>query len=158
MNTKLVPYSSGPAWMVPVGRVLFALIFVTSAPNLFTYTTVEMVAGHGVPYAPILVPIAGLLALLGGLSIAFGYKTRVGASLLVLFLVPVTIFMHNFWDVYDPGLRQMQGINFMKNLALLGGAFAFAFFGAGPMSVDAPKGLTESKPVSLPHHSDRKAA
>jgi putative oxidoreductase len=82
------------------------------------------------------VPLSGLLALAGGLSILLGYRARAGAWLIILFLAPVTMMMHNFWSVADPMMRQMQMANFMKNLALAGGALLIAYFGAGPMSLD----------------------
>lgn len=77
---------------------------------------------QGVPIASLTVPLSGVIALMGGLSILFDYKAKIGADLIVLFLVPVTLMMHNFWAVYDPGLRVMQLGHFMKNLALIGAA------------------------------------
>ena len=88
----------------------------------------------------LLVPLAGLIALAGGLSIALGFHAKAGAWLLVLFLVPVTLTMHRFWAEKDPMLIQMQQVNFLKNLALLGGVLLIGQFGAGPMSVDARRG------------------
>ena len=85
----------------------------------------------------IAVPVAGIIAMLGGLSIAIGFHARWGAILLIIFLIPVTLFMHAFWKVGDPAMQQMQMANFLKNIALLGGALAFLYFGAGPVSVDA---------------------
>jgi putative oxidoreductase len=91
----------------------------------------------GVPFASLAVPLSGLLAFAGGLSILLGFKARVGAWLIVLFLVPVTVMMHNFWAIGDPGAAQMQMVMFMKNVAILGGALMITYFGAGPVSVDA---------------------
>jgi putative oxidoreductase len=68
------------------------------------------------------VPISGLMAIIGGLSVAFGYQARWGAWLLVLFLVPVTLSMHNFWAEKDPIMFQIQFAMFMKNVSLLGAA------------------------------------
>ena len=73
----------------------------------------------------------------GGLSILFGYKAKIGAWMLVLFLVPVTFMMHRFWGVSDPQAAQMQMIMFMKNISILGGALLITQFGAGPVSFDA---------------------
>jgi putative oxidoreductase len=92
---------------------------------------------HGVPMAGLLVPISGILAVAGGLSVVLGFHARVGAWLLVLFLVPVTLMMHAFWSVPEPQAAQMQMVSFMKNLSMLGGALMIAYFGAGPLSLDA---------------------
>jgi putative oxidoreductase len=123
--------------IVLLARIFFAFIFVYSARNHFTAMGVNYAASAGVPAANILVPLSGLLALIGGLSVAFGFKARWGAWLLVLFLVPVTFMMHNFWSVADPTVRQMQMVNFMKNIALLGGSLLITYFGAGPVSIDS---------------------
>jgi len=123
-------------YAVPLGRILFALIFVMSAPGHFTGKTIGYAASHGVPMASILVPISGLIALAGGLSILLGFWARCGGWLIVLFLVPVTLTMHNFWAVTDPMQAQMQHIMFMKNLAMLGGALLISYFGRGPVSLD----------------------
>jgi putative oxidoreductase len=94
-------------------------------------------AQQGVPIAGLLVPLSGVIALAGALSVLLGYRARIGAGLLVLFLVPVTVMLHNFWAVADPMMAQMQQVMFLKNLSMLGGALLIAHFGAGPLSVDA---------------------
>ncbi|HET6384880.1 MAG TPA: DoxX family protein, partial [Armatimonadota bacterium] len=81
--------------------------------------------------------MSGLLALAGGLSILLGYRATIGAWVLVQFLVPVTFLMHRFWVISDPQAAQMQMINFMKNMSMLGGALLITQFGAGPASIDA---------------------
>ncbi|MCE9581467.1 MAG: DoxX family protein [Planctomycetes bacterium] len=121
---------------VPAGRCLFAAIFILAAPGHFTAKTIASAAEHGVPLANVLVPFSGILAFLGGLSIALGYKSRIGAWLLVLFLVPVTLVMHNFWAVADPAAAQIQQIMFMKNVSMLGMALFLTWVGPGPMSLD----------------------
>jgi putative oxidoreductase len=123
--------------IVLLGRVLFSLIFITSSLNHFSAETIGFAASQGVPLANILVPISGVLAAVGGLSIALGFKARLGAWLIVLFLVPVTLMIHDFWTFTNPMEREMQMIHFMKNISMLGGALLIAYFGAGPLSIDA---------------------
>ena len=64
--------------------------------------------------------MTGLMLLLGGLSIVLGIYPFVSIVLLVAFLVPVSLMMHNFWKLEDPQLRMSDKINIMKNMALLG--------------------------------------
>jgi putative oxidoreductase len=127
-------------YLVPLGRALFAAIFIASGLSHFSRESVDYAAGAGVPIANILVPVAGILALLGGLSILLGYHARVGAWLLVAFLVPVTLMMHRFWAVSDPTMARIQFVMFMKNLSMFGGALLITYFGSGPVSVDAARG------------------
>jgi putative oxidoreductase len=120
-----------------VGRILYALLFIAAAPGHFSADTIGYAASQGVPLASLAVPASGLLALLGGLSIALGYKARLGALALIAFLVPVTFMMHNFWSVPDPTMHQLQMVMFMKNIGLIGGALTFLVNGAGALSLDA---------------------
>jgi putative oxidoreductase len=122
--------------IVPVGRILFALIFVASVMGHFSSAEITEAAAHGVPLASVMVPLAGILALVGGLSIALGYRARLGALLLIVFLVPVTLFMHRFWGLPDPQAAMMQKVNFMKNLSLIGACLLIAYHGSGPYSLD----------------------
>ena len=124
------------SYLVVAGRVLYALIFVMAGPGHFTANTIAYSASKGVPLASILVPLSGIIALAGGLSIALGYRAKWGGWLIVLFLVPVTIMMHNFWAMTDPNMAQMQQIMFMKNVSMLGAALLIAYFGSGPLSVE----------------------
>jgi putative oxidoreductase len=123
--------------VVLLGRFLFALIFVMSGPNHFASQTIAYAASQGVPLASIAVPFSGVIALAGGLSILLGYRAKIGAWLIVLFLAGVTPMLHNFWAVTDPMMHQMQMIMFMKNVSMLGGALLISQFGAGPWSLDA---------------------
>lgn len=124
-------------YLVPAARVLFAAVFVMAAPGHFGGESIANAAAHGVPAAEALVPLSGLLALLGGLSVAFGFKARLGAVLLIAFLVPVTVMMHDFWAVADPAAAKLQQVMFMKNVTMLGGALLILYYGAGPISMDA---------------------
>src|ERR1700679_926111 len=102
------------------GRILFSLLFLMTAMGHFSSGSIGYATSQGVPAAGFLVPFSGVLAVLGGLSIAFGYKAKWGAWLLVLFLLPVSFMMHRFWGVADPMMMQMQMAMFMKNMSMLG--------------------------------------
>ena len=125
------------AWLAPLGRVLFALIFVASGLSHFSRPTIAYAASQGVPFAGFFVPLAGVLAILGGLGVALGFEARIAALLLVIFLVPVTLKMHAYWTVTDPMAAMNLRIHFMKNVSMLGAALFFLWSGAGPVSLDA---------------------
>jgi putative oxidoreductase len=73
-----------------------------------------------IAWAPVMIMIAIALLLAGGFSILLGFKEKLGASLLIIFLVPTTILFHQFWFV-DGSLRELQIQHFLKNCAILGG-------------------------------------
>ncbi len=118
-----------------LGRILYSAIFIFSAPNHFRAQYIGFAAAQGVPLAPLAVPLSGLIAGLGGLSIALGYRARLGAWLIVLFLVPVTLMLHRFWGLSDPQAAMLQLAMFMKNLSMLGAALLIARIGSGPLSL-----------------------
>jgi len=126
-------------FLFPLGRVLFSLIFIVGAARHFTQEGIQHAAALGVPAAALLVPSSGIMAIAGGLSVALGYKTRWGAWILVLFLVPVTWWMHGFWRWSDPAEIHTQLAMFAKNLSMLGAALLISGFGAGPASLDEKK-------------------
>jgi putative oxidoreductase len=136
LHTDVTGASAG-AFITLAGRILFSAIFIVSGFFHFSQQDIAYAAQKGIPMAGFLVPASGILALLGGLSVLLGYRAKVGAWLLVVFLVPVTLLMHNFWAVKDPLTAQIQMAMFMKNLSMLGGALLISQFGAGPLSLDA---------------------
>jgi putative oxidoreductase len=122
---------------VPLGRVLLALIFIMSGYGKITGWpgVVGAVEAKGLPI-PMLFGAGAILAELGGgLLVALGFKARLGALMLIIFTVVTTIVFHNFWAYEGPD-RQMQMINFMKNLSMTGGLLLILGYGAGPLSVD----------------------
>ena len=126
-------------YLVLLGRILYALIFVMAGPGHFTANTIAFAASKGVPLASIAVPLSGIIATAGGLSIAAGFNAKWGGWLIVLFLVPVTVMIHDFWAMTDPNMAQVNQIMFMKNLSMLGAALLITYFGSGPLSVDNRK-------------------
>lgn len=117
-----------------IGRVLFALIFITS--GLSHLTKLEAMAGYAqykkVPAAKLSVIVSGLMILIGGLYIALGIYADLGALLIALFLAPAAFMMHAFWKETDATAKQNETISFFKNLSLAGAALIiFVLVGTG---------------------------
>jgi len=129
--------SSWHASMALIGRWLIAAIFLTSGIAKLTDTagTVAHMTSAGIPYADTLATVAGVAEILGGISIGVGLLTRVGAFGLILFMIPTTLIFHAFWN-YHGDARMPQMVNFMKNLAIIGGLAALTGLGAGRFSID----------------------
>jgi len=106
------------------GRVLFGGFFAFNGLNHFLQ--LGFMAGYaqmkGVPAPALAVALTGVLLLAGGLSILVGAWPRIGVALLVLFLLPTSLIMHDFWSVPDPMQRVAEMTSFMKNMALAGAA------------------------------------
>ena len=132
-------YRMRTSWAAPIGRLLLSLIFLMSGLNkIIDWSgTQEYMAARGMFLVPLFLLAAILFEIVGGLSVLAGFKARVGALLLIAFLVPVTLVFHGFWRYADPE-RTVEMIQFMKNLAILGGLLVVLAHGAGPLSFDAP--------------------
>jgi putative oxidoreductase len=64
--------------VVLLGRVLLSAIFIAAAPRHFTREGIAHAAALGVPLAPLLLPLSGVLALAGGISLLLGYRAQWG--------------------------------------------------------------------------------
>jgi putative oxidoreductase len=119
------------------GRLLLALLFLMSGFGKITgfAGTAGYMASKGLPMVEVLLAITIVIELAGALMIISGYKARLGAAALFLWMIPVTFLFHNYWAM--PAEQQMiQQIMFMKNLSIMGGLLIVMGLGSGPMSVD----------------------
>ena len=114
-----------------LGRLMIAAIFLASAIGnkiLQFKATADYMQQEGVPLPTLaLVGAIGLL-LLGGLSLILGAWTRIGAFFLLVFIVAATYYFHDFWKFADATQRQLQTIQFMKNIAIAGGGLVLSTF------------------------------
>lgn len=120
------------------GRLMIAMIFLLSAVGnkipQFNEVAAYM-AAEGVPMPSIMLAGAIVFLIAGSLSVIVGYKIRIGAALLLVFLVLATYFFHDFWN-FEGEAQQMQMIQFMKNLSMMGSMLFLMANGAGAFSLD----------------------
>lgn len=106
-----------------IGRVLFALILLSSGLNHFKHT--EHMAGYAsfkkVPAPKQSVLLSGVLMTLGSLSIILGVAADLGALVMALLLLVMAVKMHDFWTA-DEASKQSETINFFKNISMAGAA------------------------------------
>ena len=121
-----------------LGRVLLAAIFLVSGSGklMDPAGTSAYMASKGIPMATFLMWGSLSFELLGALSLILGFRARIGALLLILFLIPTTLIFHNFWGLAG-NERMLQMLNFLKNAAIMGGLLLVCAYGAGPLSLDA---------------------
>lgn len=104
-----------------IGRIILGLFFINSGFNHFS--NLGMIAGYAgskkIPLPKFSAFISGLFLLFGGLSILLGVYQIIGIILIAIFLLFAAFFIHNFWAI-SKEQRQMEKVNFMKNLALVG--------------------------------------
>lgn len=125
-----------------IARVFLALLFVPAGFNKIAgfAGTVGYITSKGVPLPEVAAAIAVAVELGLGLLLLVGLQTRWAALGIALFTLVITFIFHNFWAVPADQVM-LQQLNFLKNIAIVGGLFSVAAWGGGAWSVDARRGL-----------------
>ena len=137
-----------------LGRLLLCTIFLLAAVGnkIPRFSDVAKVMGSvGVPAPQLLLAGAIVFLLAGSLSVIVGYKARIGAALLLTFLVLASYYFHAFWNL-EGQAQQEQMIQFMKNLSMMGAMLFIVANGSGPMSLDSwltKRSATAQEPAML---------
>ena len=110
------------SWLNRIARVLLCLVFIHAVIGKLTGFAgpATAIAAKGLPLAPVLLVAAIVLMAVGTALVISGWRSRLGAILLLVFLVPTTLLFHG--DVADAGER----IQLFKNLAIMGGLLLVA--------------------------------
>jgi putative oxidoreductase len=114
--------------------IYIVLIGTMSGFHHFSHQTVDYAVSKNFPPASFLVPVSGILAIAGAISIVLDHRARLGAWLIVVFLVLVTLMIHNFWAITDPMTKQVQAAMFMKKVSMLGGALLIIGLAQAPLA------------------------
>lgn len=120
-----------------LGRILIASYFLVSGLTKVTSfeSSLLLYQQQDVPYPALVLYISTLLLIAGGIFVFLGYKTRLGAFLLMLALLPSTFIFHNFWGDQEGDLI-FQAVFFFKDIAIVGGLFYVISRGGGLCSID----------------------
>ena len=117
------------------GRVMFTLIFFLSGVAHFTdLNRFVALMPAAIPFRTFWVMISAVVELVGATLIVTDRYPRLGAWLIVVFLVPVTITVHGVAMLTAPD-QQMQRIQtsfFLKGVAMTGAALLITQLGARP--------------------------
>jgi putative oxidoreductase len=136
---------------ITFGRILFAVLFIyAGATKLFAIqATADSIAAKVVipaviaPYTsqletltgmstPHMLAIAvGAFEIVAGLMIAVNFAVRFFAILLIIFVIAVTFYFHDFWNQVPPDNAQTL-MDALKNLSIIGALFIIAGYGRGP--------------------------
>ena len=110
-----------------IGRLIFGGYWLMAAVNHFKNLAhmSDYAKAKGTPLPKLAVAGTGVLLLSGGLSMLLGLYAPIGIALLIVFLLGVSIQMHSFWKVDDAQMKQIDMINFTKNMALIGALLMF---------------------------------
>ncbi len=120
-----------------IARFFIAFIFLFEAYDsiVFFKSTKNTMTDYGITWnQDMLLTISIFLLILGGVLVLIGYRSGFGASLLLIYWIPVTFIAHSWWN--DPiDIKREESIEFMKNLAIVGGLLLIVINGSGRFSV-----------------------
>ena len=120
------------------GRCAFAWFYLTSAMDIvgnWRSLALAMADKH-VPLPPLVLLLALILLIMGGISLLFGYHTRHGAILLFGMTMLAAVTMHDYWHYADVAARAHQFAIFARDFAICGGLLLMVGMGPGPIAVD----------------------
>lgn len=121
-----------------LGRISLCAIFFLSAVGKkipeFKGVAAYM-ASKGVPASQVMLAGAIVFLIVGSASVILGYKARIGATLLLIFLGLATYYFHDFWH-FSGQAAEAQQIQFMKNLGLAGAMLMIIANGSGTGSLE----------------------
>ena len=120
-----------------IGRVLLSIIFLLSGTMKLMgwHMMAGMMASKGFPMASVMLAGAIIVEILGSLCVLLGFKARIAAFIMFLYLIPTTFVFHNFWAMQGAA-RLDNEMNFLKNLAIMGGLLMVSAYGPGRLSID----------------------
>lgn len=118
-------------FLTVVGRVMLVAIFAGAAvQKIQNYNSVVGYAdGFGVPQPKLAIVAAIVVLIAGSASVALGYRARLGAAALLVFLALASYYFHPFWRIPS------EQIAFMKNLSMAGAMIFIVANGSGPASL-----------------------
>lgn len=120
-----------------LSRLLIASLFLPTGIgklwNLAPFT--GMLRDKGLPYPEVLAILGVAAEIVAPIALILGLAPRLTALALIVFTAVATLISHRYWTFTDPAARQGQYLNFYKNVAIMGGLFAYAVAGAGAWSL-----------------------
>ena len=108
-----------------LGRILLSFLFFFEAYDYFAYERLNKQAMtiYGLTWnQDFFLYGAIFLLLIGAFTLLFGYRMRLGAILVLIYFIPLTFIVHDFWtEAAGSAEYRLQSILFMKNVAIIGG-------------------------------------
>lgn len=124
-------------WAQAIGRIAIGVMFLWSGAGKFGAIdqTVGYMHAYGMPASAALAWIAALIEFVGGIMLIVGWRTRWVAAVLFVFTLVASVVFHAYWSA-PAGEAMAQQINFMKNVAIMGGLLLLFCYGSGSFALE----------------------
>ena len=138
-HTDDIAASTADAFLL-IGRILIGWLFLVSSAGIGgklwnNAGFLGYLKNLGAPAPEVSSWIGALVEFVIGAALILGVGTRYAALLCALFLIFATALAHRYWE-YPAAQVVAQYNNFLKNLAIFGGALLIFAAGPGRFSVD----------------------
>ncbi len=107
---------------VHVAEILIAFIFIAGGLSTLRdpQPRVEEIARLHFPFPGLAVRVNAAVMAVAGVALALDVRAALASGVLAVVMALTTVFGHAFWTEQGQR-RQVQAVNFFKNLAILGG-------------------------------------
>lgn len=121
-----------------LGRLALAWFFLSEVYTRASAwdANVSLLTFLNFPAPPVLLALALIVMILGGLSLLLGFHARHGAILLFGFTVVATVLMHDYWNHGEAASRASDYEIFARNVAIAGALLLIVGMGPGPFALD----------------------
>jgi len=145
--------------LITFGRIVFAVLFIYSGatklfdvqataaavaakvvvPAVIAPYTAQLETATGMQLPQLLAIVSGAWEILAGLMIALNVGVRFFSVLMIIYVLLVTFYFHDFWNQAPPDNGKTL-VDALKNLSLIGALFMLAGYGRGPRITEAAYG------------------
>lgn len=114
--------------LISVGRVLLGLYFLGPGIAKFTSwdTHIELMETHNMIMVPVLLALAGVIQVVGGICLIINRQVVVCALGFAAMVILINLNLHDFWNVYEGVDARHETQNFVKNLGIFAGLLLLA--------------------------------
>ena len=114
--------------LINIGRVLLALYFLLPGIGKFIAwdDQVALMEAHDMKMVPVLLAVAGIIQILGGISLLLNKYVVICALGFAAMTILININLHDFWNVYEGVSAEREAQNFYKNLGIFAGLLLLA--------------------------------
>lgn len=122
--------------LILIARILMTTLFVISGFGKLTGFdgTVQYMQHVHAPLPEVAAGVAIVMEFFVGLALLAGFRVRLLALALLIFVAGTSLIGHAFWTM-EGADRAMNQIQFLKNLAIMGGLLLLSITGPGRYSV-----------------------
>ena len=111
-----------------IARIFLALYFLLPGIGKFIAwdDQVALMEAHNMKMIPLLLAVAGVIQIVGGISLLLKKYVVVCALSFAAMTIVINVNLHDFWNIYEGVNAERETQNFFKNLGIFAGLLLLA--------------------------------